>query len=183
MGSFLKPEEGVLVLIDPQERLVQALYESECLIRNLVLLLRAARVFEVPVVATTQYRKGLGDYVPEIKEVLGAVEPLDKVEFSVLKNPAIAEKIQALSRKTLILCGAETHICVYQSALSAIEKGYRVVVVGDATSSRSPENISYGLARMRELGVVVVSTEMLIYEWLEKAGTPAFKALLPYFKN
>ncbi len=179
---FLRPEDSLLILIDPQEKLVRALYEPERLIKNLSLLIRAAQVFEVPIVATTQYRKGLGEYVPEIKEVLGAVEPLDKVEFSVLKNPVIAEKIQALSRKTLVLCGAETHICVYQSALSAIEKGYKVVVVADASSSRSPENISYGLTRMRELGAVVVSTEMLIYEWLEKAGTPAFKALLPYFK-
>lgn len=180
---FVRPEESILVVIDPQEKLVRALHESERLVKNIFLLIKAAQVFEVPMVATTQYRKGLGDYVKEIREALGDLELLDKIEFSILKNSTIEEKIRGFSRKILILCGAETHICVYQSALSALEAGYQVVVVGDATSSRSPDHVSYGLSRMRDLGIPVVSTEMLIYEWLGKAGTPAFKALLPYFKN
>ncbi|QJA05943.1 hydrolase [Thermosulfurimonas marina] len=180
---FSRPQDCVLVLIDPQERLLGAVTGRERLVRNLVLLLRAARIFEVPVVATTQYRKGLGNYVPEVKELLEGLEPFDKMEFSVFKNPAIAERLRSLRRQTLVLCGAETHICVYQSALSALEEGFRVVVVGDATSSRTQENHLYGLGRMRDLGAAVVSTEMLIYEWLGKAGTPAFKELLPYLKD
>lgn len=180
---FIKPINSFLMVIDPQERLLNAIYQPEKVVENIILLIKASQEFGVPVVPTTQYRKGLGDYRPEIKNALGEIEPLDKIEFSALKNQVIAEEVQRLSRQTAIICGVETHICVYQTALSALEKGFRVVVVGDATSSRSPENISYGLSRMRELGVAVVSTEMLIYEWLEKAGTPAFKALLPYFKN
>ncbi len=180
---MLTPEEALLVLIDPQEKLVQALFESERLVKNLVVLLKAAQVFKVPILATTQYRKGLGDYVPQVKEVLGETEILDKVEFSIFKNAEIVAKIKAQDRSVLVMCGAETHICVYQSVVSALEAGYSAVVVADATSSRSPENFRYGLDRMRDIGAAVVSTEMLIYEWLGQAGTPAFKELLPYVKN
>ena len=180
---FFRPQECFLMVIDPQEKLLKAVCQPERVVKNVVLLIKASQEFGVPIVATTQYRKGLGDYVPEVKQALENLEPLDKTEFSALKNPAVAEEVQRISRSVMIVCGVETHICVYQTALSALERDFQVVVVGDATSSRSPENISYGLSSMREVGVAVVSTEMLIYEWLEKAGTPAFKALLPYFKK
>ena len=179
---FFRPQECFLMVIDPQEKLLKAVCQPERVVKNIVLLIKASQEFGVPIVATTQYRKGLGDYVSEVKQVLGNVEPLDKTEFNALKNPAVAEEVQRISRSVMIICGVETHICVYQTALSALERDFQVVV-GDATSSRSPENISYGLSRMREGGVAVVSTEMLIYEWLEKAGTSAFKVLLPYFKK
>ncbi|HFC98268.1 MAG TPA: isochorismatase family protein [Thermosulfurimonas dismutans] len=180
----VRPEESLLLLIDPQEKLVRALWEADRLVRNLRLLIKASQILEVPILATSQYRKGLGEYVPEVLEVLGKeVEIKDKTEFSVFQNPEIASLIREKARRYLVLCGAETHICVYQSALSALEEGYRVIVVGDATSSRTPENFHYGLARLRDVGTAVVSTEMLVYEWLERAGTPAFKELMPWIKN
>ncbi len=178
---FLRPEESFLVVIDPQEKLLGVVWEASRVVKNIALLLRAAKEFEVPVVPTTQYRKGLGEYPEDLRSLLSE-EPLDKVEFSVFNNSEIRQKIAALGKKKAILCGVETHICVYQTALSAQEAGYEVVVVADATSSRTPENMRYGLRRMEALGMAVVSTEMLIYEWLHKAGTPAFKALLPYLK-
>ncbi len=178
---WIRPEESLLLVIDLQEKLLSVMWEAERVVKNSVLLIRAARQFGVPILGTTQYKKGLGEYVSEVKEAFEG-EVLDKLEFSVLKNEAIEKKVRSFGRSTLVICGVETHICVYQTVLSAKELGFRPVVVADATSSRTPENMNYGLSRMRQLGVDVVSAEMLVYEWLEKAGTPAFKALHPYLK-
>ena len=182
MKDFLRSEDLFLMVIDPQEKLMAVIDEADRVVKNISLLLRLAEVFSLPVIPTTQYVKGLGPYVAPLKELTEKYEFYDKVEFSAFKNKAIAEACAALGRKTLILCGVETHICVYQTALSAKLNGYEVVVAADATSSRTKANMEYGLARLRDLGAGLYSTEMIIYELLERAGTPAFKALLPYLK-
>ena len=182
MRDFLQAQELYLLVIDPQEKLLAAIHEAERVVRNIGLLLRLAQVMEIPVIPTTQYAKGLGPYVAPLQELVSGYQIYDKVEFSAFKNEEIAKACEALGRKVVVLCGVETHICVYQTALSALKKGQEVVVAADATSSRTPENMAYGLGRLRELGAGIYSTEMIIYELLEKAGTPTFKAMLPYLK-
>ncbi len=182
MKGFLKAEDCFLVVIDPQEKLMAVINEAERVKKNISLLIHLAKTFKLPIVPTTQYAKGLGPYVPEIAALLEDATFFDKTEFSALKNETIAQEIRALGRRTMILCGVETHICVYQTALSALLEEFRVVVAADATSSRTQENMAYGLFRLRDLGAEVVSTEMVVYELLEKAGTPEFKTLLTYLK-
>ncbi len=182
MLKFLNPSSAYLMVIDPQEKLMAVVSEAERVVKNISLLLRLADTFGLPVIPTTQYVKGLGPYVEPLKELVSPYKLYDKVEFSAFKNETIKAACKELKRRTLILCGVETHICVYQTALSALMEGQEVVVAADATSSRSLENMKYGLERMREIGAQVFSTEMIIYEMLEKAGTEAFKALLPYLK-
>ncbi len=182
MRAFLRPDELYLMVIDPQEKLMAVIHEAERVTKNISLLLRLAETFKLPVIPTTQYVKGLGPYVEPLRELAQKYEFFDKVEFSAFKNEAIKGACLKLNRPKLILCGVETHICVYQTALSALLEGQGVIVVADATSSRTPANMAYGLERLREIGAHIYSTEMLIYELLEKAGTPAFKALLPYLK-
>ncbi len=184
MKGFLNARRSFLLVIDPQEKLMAVVREPERVIKNISLLIRLAKIFEIPIIPTTQYVKGLGPYVPELAALLEGEIFYDKVEFSALKNQTIQKVIEGLRpiRNTVILCGVETHICVYQTAFSALLKGMRVVVAADATSSRSLDNMQYGLARMQELGAEIVSTEMIIYELLEKAGTSEFKTMLPYLK-
>ena len=179
----LRGDECLLVLVDPQEKLVRVLWERERFLRKVILLLRAARELKIPVLATTQYRKGLGDYVSEVRELLGEEEPLDKVTFSILADPGVRKHLEGFQRKQLVFCGAEAHICIYQSVVAALEEGYRVWVAADATSSRSPEDWRLGLAHLSALGAAVVPAETIVYTWLERADTPAFKALLPYLKG
>ncbi len=151
---------------------------------NTTLLQKSANVCGIPQVASTQYVARIGPLLPEVTAELGGVTPLDKIEFDCFGNADIAATVKGLPTEvnTLVICGVETHICIYQTVLGALMAGYRVWVAADAVSSRKVSNKEIGLARIRELGGVIASTEMIIYQWLRKAGTPEFKALLPFLK-
>jgi len=171
-------------VVDIQERLMRVIDNADRVTRNSALLLKAAAVLDLPVLATTQYRERIGPLLSEITAELGGIEPLDKMEFDCFANPGFREAVTALPGgvDTLLVCGVETHICIYQTVVGALNMGYRVWVAADAVSSRTPANRKLGLARIREIGGVVGSTEMIVYDLLGRAGTPAFKALLPALK-
>lgn len=180
----LEPAQCALLVVDIQENLMRVIDNGEEVTRNTVLLQKSANVLKVPQVVTTQYVARIGPLLPEVTAELGGVCPLDKVEFDCFGNAGIAEAVKGLpvGVNTLIVCGVETHICIYQTVLGALLAGYRVWVAADAVSSRKGSNKEIGLARIREMGAVVASAEMIIYQWLRKAGTVEFKALLPFLK-
>jgi nicotinamidase-related amidase len=179
----LHPQECALVVIDIQERLLVAIHEKERLVRNAKLLVRLANILGLPVLASTQYTKGLGPTTPEIMSLLPGVEPVDKLEFGCFGNGDFCAATAKLSaRSTLLLCGMETHICVLQTALGALTQGLTVHVAADAVGSRTELNWKLGLDRMKSAGAVISSTEMMIYELLGQSGTPAFKEMLQYLK-
>lgn len=182
----LRAETSVLLVIDIQQKLLAPIHRGEQLVRNAQLLLRLAKILDVPVVVTTQYSKGLGASVPGIASLLPAEVPvIDKQEFSCFGNGEFCAAIKSLppGRSTLLLCGLETHICVMQSALGALENGYLVQVASDAVGSRTEWNWKAGLERMQAAGALISSTEMMIYELLGGSGTAAFKQMLPYLKS
>ncbi len=182
--AHLQPQNCALMVVDIQERLMPVIDGREDVTRNSALLMKAAAVLNMPVLATTQYVARIGELLPEIKEELGEVVPLDKMEFDCFANQTVKEKASALSKEinTLIICGVETHICIYQTVLGALNEGYKVWVPADAVSSRTPRNYQTGLDRIKDLGATVGNTEMIIYDLLHRAGTPEFKELLPYLK-
>jgi nicotinamidase-related amidase len=182
--AFLRPEQCCLHVVDPQEKLMAHIHEADRVVRNIALMIRLARTLRFPIVANTQYKKGIGPIVPELASLLENVPCPDKVCFNGLADPAVQRIINGLpgSMDTLLICGVETHICVYQTAVGALQRGYGVVVVADAVSSRSPLNDALGQQRLRELGAVLAPAEMIIYELLQRAGTDAFKAMLPHLK-
>lgn len=181
---FLRREQCCLYVIDPQEKLMVHIHEAERVERNIALMIRLARTLEMPILANTQYRKGIGPLVPAVAELLAGLPCPDKVTFNGLADPGVQREVQSLPEAvdTLLLCGVETHICVYQTAIGALQAGFKVRVVADAVSSRSPVNDQLGQQRLRELSAVLAPAEMLIYELLQRAGTDAFKAMLPYLK-
>ncbi len=173
----------MLVLVDLQERLLPAIVGRERIVKNSVLLLRLARILDLPVVLTTQYRKGLGEIVPEVREGAAGVEPLDKVSFGCFQSEAFLSRLSALSgRDQLLLAGVESHICVAQTVLGALEKGYEVHLASDAVGSRTEENSRVGLSRMERAGALLSSAEMAIYELLGRSDGEAFRKMLPYLK-
>jgi nicotinamidase-related amidase len=180
----LQSENCALVVIDVQEKLLPPIFNGELLIRNAALLIHAAQILDIPVLVTTQYAKGLGNTVPELASLVPNVTPVDKTEFGCFGKDTFCSAVKALpgNRNTMLLCGMETHICVMQTALGALEQGYIVHVASDAVGSRNEWNWQVGLERMQNAGAVISSTEMMIYELMRKSGTPQFKELLQYIK-
>lgn len=182
--DMLTPERCCLMIVDPQERLMAAIYEADRVVRNASLLIHCAKTLEIPIMATTQYKKGLGPFVPELEELLSDVPCLDKIEFNGCANPAVNKMIHSLPKTvdTLLLAGAEAHICIFQTAMGALKAGYQPWIAADAVSSREKRNAELALSRMQSLGMTVGPTEMAVYELLQRAGSSAFKAMLPHLK-
>ena len=181
----LLPEECALLVIDIQEKLLPPIFNKDALVRNAQLLIRLANILELPTLVSTQYIRGLGPTVPEIASLLSLPQPIDKLEFSCFSNDQFCGSMKSLpgNRNTLLLCGMETHICVMQTALGALNRGFLVHVASDAVGSRTEANWDVGLKRMETAGALISSTETIIYELLRASGTPAFKAMLPYLKG
>lgn len=181
----LDPQQCALIVVDIQEKLLPAIANKETLVKNAQLLIRLAGLLHLPLMVSTQYARGLGGTVPEIASLLSDAIALDKTEFGCFNNSGFCSAAKALpgKRTTLLICGMETHICVMQTALGAMNNGYIVHVASDAVGSRSEWNYHIGLNRMQDAGAVISSTEMMMYELLRSSSSPTFKELLPYLKS
>jgi nicotinamidase-related amidase len=177
--NLIGRDDSVLVVIDVQERLMPVIADREKVTENVVRLLKSAEILGLPVILTEQEK--LGSTLPELREARPGLQPIRKLEFDCFGCQEFVQEVRKVGRNTLILCGVETHICVAQTALHAAPD-YTIHVVSDATSSRTEANWQAGLDRMRQAGVVITSTEMVIYELLQFAGTDEFTAVLPLVK-
>jgi nicotinamidase-related amidase len=180
----LERHRAALLVIDVQERLAAAMPPEAMasLTRNVTILCEAARRFGLPVVVSQQYPRGLGATIAPIEEALGALPPahlhrFDKLEFSACGAPAAAGLWDRLGRDQWITTGMEAHVCVYQTVRQLRESGKAVHVVRDAVVSRTPDNLATGLSLAERAGAVVTSTEVVVFDLLEKAGSDDFKAL------
>jgi nicotinamidase-related amidase len=172
----------VFIFIDLQEKLLGAIPNAKKILSHNELLLDTANLFHVPLFATTQYAKGLGEIVPELEKKLPA-KPMDKTTFSCGLDFNIAQHLKNLGRQSVILSGVETHICVFQTAADLIRMGFQVTVVADAVGARHDLDHDIGLKRMEQSGALLVTTEMLVYELLQRSDHTAFKHLLPSIKK
>lgn len=183
--NILDPKQAVLVVIDMQEPFSAVMHDRERLVANVRLLVQTAVTLGVPIIPTTQYAERMGGVVPEITTLyrdFAVSTPKDKLCFSCAGADGFSAGLAALSRRQILLCGVETHICVSQTALDLVHQGYQVHVAADAVSSRTPEKHKLGMERLRDSGVLPCAAEAAVYELLREAGTPAFKSLLPFIK-
>lgn len=176
----LTPDNCLLLIVDVQTRLLPEMWDAQRVERNLVLLATLARRLEIPVVVSEQNPTRIGSTVDAVKEALGEFEPVTKMRFS--SWPSVQSQIEAAGRKTVLLTGLESHICVNQTALDLIDNDYTVFGVYDAISSRQNWNRQIGWERMKGAGVIPTSTESAIYELLGEAGTDDFRFMLPMVK-
>ena len=170
--SRLDRNSAVLLVIDVQEKLMPVIDESDLVIRNIGRLIRGCRILGVPAIVTEQYAKGLGHTVPEVREALGdAYRPVEKDCFSA------AASIDFGGRRQVLVCGVETHVCVYQTASDLLRAGLDVTLVGDALSSRTQDNKRTALERLQRDGAHLSSTEMALFELTVRSGTDEFRAV------
>lgn len=172
---MLKRENAALVLIDLQEKLLPAMSQSELVVENCSRLIRAAKLFQIPILFTEQYPRGLGATEPALKELLGEQAAIEKLSFSACDTAEFRQKLGGIGRRQLLVAGVETHVCVYQTVHDLLQNPYEVFVAADAVSSRTEQNRQIGIDRMRELGAVVTSTEMALFELLRTAEDDLFR--------
>lgn len=174
---LIERQRSCLLVIDVQERLLPAMAEGGNVVANAAVLIKAANRLGVPVLLSEQYPKGLGPTVAALSALVPEGPAVAKTEFSCAAAPGYLDRLRATGRDQLVLAGIEAHVCVLQTALQFRSLGYAVFVVADAVSSRKLESVGLALARMREAGAVPATTEMVLFEWLSRAGTAEFKEL------
>jgi len=175
---LINTETSALLVIDVQQRLLPAVQQSDTIEQTVCDLIGVAQELSVPTLYSEQYPKGLG---PTSDKVVAALADsalrLEKLTFSCAADAQCTKQIKAFNRSQIVICGMETHVCVLQTALELKADRFEVFVVADAVSSRTEQNKELGLARMRQAGVEIVSKEMVIFEWLERAGTESFRSI------
>lgn len=169
---LLSAAGAALLLVDVQQRLVPAIDGGAAVVANAVRLAEAARLLDVPACATEQYPEGLGHTVAEL-----AAHPqlvLSKTAFGATADPGFSTLLPPRTTE-IVLAGAEAHVCVLQTALGLIAARHRVLVVADAVGSRKAVDKAVALDRLKRHGVEVVTTEMVLFEWLRDSTHPRFR--------
>ncbi|MBY6188497.1 hydrolase [Marinobacter hydrocarbonoclasticus] len=179
---MLSSQQSALILIDVQGRLARTMHDSDALIHRLQALVQGAQALDVPIIWVEQYPEGLGPTIPELAELLPDLAPVSKLSFGCGMSPEVMAEITRSGRRQLVLCGIESHVCVYQSAAQFLEQGFEVEVVSDAVSARTPENHQLGLRRMADCGARLTGVEMVLFEWMGRCDHPQFKTLLSLVK-
>lgn len=175
----LKSPHTALLVIDFQERLFPAMQPelSTATLKNTQILIKSALILSLPIFVSEQYPKGLGPTCPEIKDLLKPFTAYEKITFSCMDQPELAGKMEEQQIRNVLVCGMETHVCVYQTVLDLLNKSIYPFVPADALCSRSIFNHQTGLQLMCDAGAVVGSTETFLFQLLEKAGSPEFKEI------
>ena len=176
-AMLLDATHSFLAVVDVQERLAPAMTGGEDAIARCALLMKAAQRLEVPIVLSEQYPKGLGPTVPAIAALAPEGATVPKVHFSCAEDAGFMDKVETLRRDHAVICGIEAHVCVLQTAIEMAAAAHDVTIVVDAIGSRVADSKEIALRRMQDAGIRLATTEMVLFEWLRRAGTPEFKAI------
>jgi len=176
---ILQPENSVLLIIDIQEKLLNAAFNSLSIKKNIDILTKTADALNIPVFITEQYPKGLGETISIIKNNLQSTNKIicEKNDFNAFFDKNIYTKFNSLNKKQIIICGIETHICVHQSAAELLKNGFQVAVLTDASGSRAESEHVCGLENIKENGGCIKTTEMVVFELLKTSKHPKFKEI------
>lgn len=172
-------DDSLLVIVDIQPSFMSVIHEADRVVERSHFLVQAARILDVPVMSTVQNPDRMGG----IDERFELSEPISKMAFSCAGSGTFREGLESHGRKSIVLVGIETHICVTLTALDLLREGYQVFVCPDAVSARSNERHKLGMERMRDAGVMPTHTETLVYEWMAAADHPKFREVLQVVKS
>jgi len=175
-------EDSCLLAIDLQEPFLKAVSQKEGVIERSLRLVRAARILGVPILITEQYPERMGPTIAAIREAAGETPIFSKLAFSCCREDGFLSLVENTGKRTLVVCGVEAHVCISQTVLDLLAAGYRVHVATDAVGSRFEPDRVAGVEKMRSAGAVISTTEMILFEWMVRAGTPEFKAVQALLK-
>jgi nicotinamidase-related amidase len=175
---MLEIKDTVFVLVDVQGSLAEAMHDKENLFRTLDRLIQGVQALGLPIVWLEQTPEKIGRTLSDIRRLMGAENPIRKECFSCAMNDEFMRALGKTGRKTVLMAGIEAHVCVYQTACDLIARGYRVEVVADAVSSRSPRNLQIGLDRIRAVGGQITTLETALFELMRTSTHPAFRDIL-----
>lgn len=176
---MLKSSDALIIMIDMQEKLVKAT-NAENEVKQAEKIIKAAEILDIPVLVSEQYPKGLGQTVEVLKN--DKQKYVEKTSFSLLKEETAVDMIKLFHKKQIVLFGIETHICVYQTAMDLIKKGYEVYLIKDACKSRKEYEYNTGIDLMRQNGVKISCVEIALFEFLESSKHPNFKEVQQLIK-
>lgn len=181
----LDVDRAMLLVIDVQEKLLPLIDGHESVVASVGQLIRGAGVFEIPVVVTEQYPKGIGATDGQLSDALGDVQStvLTKTAFSCWGDDGVRDQLRRLDREQIIVCGIETHVCVQQTVLDLLSMDYHASVCADAVGSRDRLDYKMALHRMRQMGAAVTTVESVLFELCVECGTERFKSMLELIKT
>lgn len=171
-------EDTMALVIDFQERLVPVIKGNEELLHNTEILIKGLRTLNIPMIVTQQYTKGIGMTLPSITEAIGETFSYhDKITFSCADDENIMEQIEKAGKKNIIVCGIEAHICVLQSIIDLIDKGYNVILVENCIGSRRENDRIVAVQRTLAEGAMITTYESILFELTRKAKSEVFKEI------
>lgn len=165
------------VVVDMQERLFPVIHDNTTLEKNVQTLIQGLSVLEVPLMVTEQYKKGLGETIDSINSLVDKYFHSEKIAFSCCDEPTFMEHVETSKKRSVLIAGIESHICVLQTAIDLKERGFTPVVIEDCVASRNPENKRIAMKRLHQEGILVSSYESILFELCRFAGNDAFKAI------
>jgi nicotinamidase-related amidase len=173
--ELMNRDDAALLVVDMQVRLLPLIPRHRRLVWNVRRLLEGAHLLAVPAAGTEQYPQGLGSTAPELAPYLATIPA--KLAFSAGECGAIFSTWRDQGRWKIVVCGIETHVCVAQTVLDLLAEGFRVFVPVDAVGARYAVDHDTALGRLEASGATLTTTEAVLFEWCERAGTPEFKGI------
>ena len=175
--QLLNKKRSGLLVVDMQKKLLKTIPNPDLLTENVLKLIEGFKIIERPVFLTEQYPEGLGKTETAIKKALKGIEIGEKLSFSCCGIEGFSQKLRKQKIDQVVLCGIETHICIWQTAMDLLYNSFDVIVVKDCVSSRKEIDNENALNRMQANRIQISTTETVLFELLEKAGNDEFKKI------
>lgn len=179
---MLDMQNCCLVVVDVQGKLASLVHGKDDLFKNIEILIKAAKILNIPILWCQQCPDALGPTIPQIARLLTGTDPINKASFSCCGCDRFNARLNELTRSQVLLCGIEAHVCIYQTAVDLLRKGFTVDVLADAVSSRTLENKQIAINRLAAAGANISSTEMALFELLRTADHHQFKQIAKLVK-
>ena len=175
-SNKLSTKVSALLIIDIQEKIIRAIFNKDSIIKNIKKLIDAYQILEENIFISEQNPLKLGETIPELLPK-ASFKKIEKMEFSLANIEDFLKEIKNKKITNLIVCGIETHICIQQTVLDCLQKGFEVIIVSDAMSSRNRKDHEIALQRMIQSGAILTTTESIIFELCKTADRKEFKEI------